>query len=320
MLAAELSLDGLQTYQGRNPCPADFDAYWAEALDELAAVDPQLQIERIEHASVVAECFDLTFQGVSDARVYAKYLRPVHSTEARHPGIAVFHGYGISSPDWFALLPYVAQGYSVAALDCRGQGGRSQDMGGAVGIALNGHLVGGLSGTPRDLLYRQNYLDCVELARILGDMDEVDHMRIGVTGISQGGGLSLACAALLPEVRAVAVAYPFLCDFLRVWEMDLAENAYAELRTYLRRFDPTHKHVDQMFERLGYIDVQHLASRIQAQVLMATALRDAVCPPSTQFAAYNRIKNAEMLLYPDYEHERLPGFDDRVLKFFSQLL
>lgn len=157
-------------------------------------------------------------------------------------------------------------------------------------------------------------------APITNAVGGVDSSRIGVTGISQGGGLSLACAALLPRVRAAAVAYPFLCDFLRVWEMDLAENAYAELRAYLRRFDPTHEHVDRMFERLGYLDVQHLAPRIEARVLMATSLRDEVCPPSTQFAAYNRIRNAEMVLYPDYGHEWLPGIDDRALRFFSQVL
>ena len=316
----ELSLDELRNYEGRNPRPEDFDNYWTEAITDLEQVDRQVHLAPVEHPSVVADCFDLTFQGVSGARLYAKYLRPANPTGDKHPAIAVFHGYKISSPDWFALLPYVAQGYSVAALDCRGQGGRSQDLGGTPGAALNGHLVGGLAGPPQGLLYRHNFLDCVELTWILADMEEVDPSRIGVTGISQGGGLSLACAALNPEVRAAALAYPFLSDYLRVWEMDLAENAYAELRQYLRSFDPTHAHADEMFERLGYIDVQHLAPRIEAQVLMATALRDEVCPPSTQFAAYNRIRNAEMVLYPDHEHERLPGFDDCMFNFFSQVL
>ena len=47
------------------------------------------------------------------------------------------------------------------------------------------------------------------------------------------------------------------------WDLDLDENAYAELREWFRRFDPMHQREDDVFTQLGYIDVQHLASRIQ---------------------------------------------------------
>ena len=73
-------------------------------------------------------------------------------------------------------------------------------------------------------------------------------------------------------------------------------------------------------DALGYIDVQHLASRIKADVLMGTALMDQICPPSTQFAAYNKIRSKkEMILYPDFGHEELPGYMDRAFTFLSRL-
>jgi cephalosporin-C deacetylase len=101
--------------------------------------------------------------------------------------------------------------------------------------------------------------------------------------------------------------------------MDLAKDAYEELVYYFRRFDPTHEREEQIFTRLGYIDVQHLAARITAKVQMTTALMDTVCPPSTQFAAYNKIRaNKEMVLYPDFGHEDLPGQHDRVFGFLSE--
>jgi cephalosporin-C deacetylase len=50
--------------------------------------------------------------------------------------------------------------------------------------------------------------------------------------------------------------------------MDLAVNAYEELRTYFRRFDPRHEREQEIFTKLGYIDCQHLAPRIRAEVLM----------------------------------------------------
>jgi len=148
----------------------------------------------------------------------------------------------------------------------------------------------------------------------------VDAGRVGATGGSQGGGLTLACAALEPRIKRAAPVFPFLCDYQRVWEMDLAENAYVELKEYFRRFDPRHEREQEIFTRLGYIDNQHLADRIRARVLMTTSLMDMVCPPSTQFAAYNKITSAkEMVLYPDFGHEELPGESDRSFAFLSEM-
>jgi cephalosporin-C deacetylase len=48
---------------------------------------------------------------------------------------------------------------------------------------------------------------------------------------------------------------------------------------------------------------------------------DAICPPSTQFAAYNKITSPKQyVLYPDYGHEGLPGNSDLAFNFFSSFL
>jgi cephalosporin-C deacetylase len=102
-----------------------------------------------------------------------------------------------------------------------------------------------------------------------------------------------------------------------VWELDLAKDAYAELRTYFRYFDPQHKREEEIFTKLGYIDLQFLAERIQGEVLMGVGLADTICPPSTQFAAYNKITSKKRYeIYPDFGHEYLPGFDDKAMEFF----
>lgn len=102
--------------------------------------------------------------------------------------------------------------------------------------------------------------------------------------------------------------------------MDLDQAAYAELRTFFRHFDPRHLREEAIFTKLGYIDVQHLAPRIRADVLMYTGLMDAVCPPSTQFAAYNRITSPKhMEIWPDYGHEGLPGASDMTLQHMLKL-
>ena len=315
MPLVDMPLEQLQTYQGRNPRPADHDEYWDRALAEMRAVDPALELAPAEFAVPGAECFDLYFTGVRGARIHAKYLRPAQAS-APHPAVVMFHGYSGSAGEWFDKLSYVAMGYSIAALDCRGQGGSSQDVGGVVGNTYRGHIIRGLDDAPEKLLFRDIYLDTAQLAGIVMSLPEVDAARVAAVGGSQGGGLTLACAALEPRIRKAAPTYPFLCDYQRVWEMDLATGAYEELKTYFRQFDPRHEREQEIFTKLGYIDCQHLAPRIRAEVLMGVGLMDTICPPSTQYAAYNKITSPKRtVIYPDFGHEGLPGFHDRVFGF-----
>jgi cephalosporin-C deacetylase len=310
-------LEELKTYRGISPRPSDFDAYWAKALAELDATDPQPELKRSAALTVPqAELFDLTFTGAGGARIYAKYLRP-SKIESSRPAILQFHGYAGSSGEWSDKLGYVGQGAIVAAMDCRGQGGRSEDNGNVRGNTLQGHFIRGLAEeSPDKLLFRQIFLDTVQLARVVAGLDEVDANRLSCMGGSQGGALAIACAALEPRIRRCVSLYPFLSDFRRVWEMDLAKDAYQELRNHFRSFDPLHEREDDVFHRLGYIDVHFLAPRIRAEVLMALTLMDPICPPSTQFAVFNNLEcPKEAAIFPDHGHEGLPTFSDRAMGF-----
>jgi cephalosporin-C deacetylase len=318
-LSFDMPYDQLLLYQGTNPRPADFDDYWDNSLAELQATDPQPELVPAEFQTDFADCFDLYYTGLGGARIHAKLLRPKQAGEP-HPAVLMFHGYSGNAGDWFDKLGYVAQGYTVAAMDCRGQGGLSEDKGGVLGWTLRGHIVRGLSDTPDKLLYRYIYLDTAQLARVVMEMPDVDATRVGATGGSQGGGLTLACVALEPRIKLAAPVFPFLSDYRRVWQKELAKNAYLELDEYFRRFDPLHECEDEIFTKLGYIDVQHLAPRIRAEVLMAVGLMDQVCPPSTQFAAYNKITSKKSLrVYPDFQHENLPGNSDAIFQFLRGL-
>lgn len=319
MPLVDMPLPQLLEYKGRNPRPDDFDAYWDTALAEMNALDGNVELVPHPLKAPNAECFDLFFTGVGGSRVHAKLLRPKKVT-APLPAVLMFHGYSGNSGDWADKLSYVGQGFVVAALDCRGQGGLSENIEGVRGNTLRGHIIRGLDDQPEKLYFRQVFLDTAQLAKIVMNMPEVDADRVGATGGSQGGGLTLACAALEPRIKRAAPVYPFLCDYKRIWEMDLAVAAYEELKTFFRHFDPLHEREEDIFTRLGYIDNQFLAPRITAEVLMPVGLMDSVCPPSTQFAAYNKIKSKKnLLLYPDYGHEGLPGSSDRIFDFLADL-
>ncbi len=318
MPIVDMPLSELEHYAGTNPRPSDFDAYWAQALAELDSVTPDVELVPAKLQASFAECFHLYFSGVRGARVHAKYVRP--KSKGPHRALLEFHGYSVHSGDFSPKLCWAAAGFCVAALDCRGQAGLSEDRSTVRGTTQHGHIIRGLADAPEQLLYRQIFLDCAQLARIVMSFDEVDPERVAAQGASQGGALTLACAALEPRIKKIAPVYPFLSDYRRVWEMDLAKDAYAELRTFFRNHDPNHERIDEWFRRLGYIDVQHLAPRVRAEVMMAISLMDTVCPPSTQFAAYNKLEAKKTrVLYPDFAHEHLPGWTDKVWSFFADV-
>ncbi len=140
-------------------------------MSEMRAVDPRAELVPAAFQTSFAECFHLYFTGVRGARVHAKYLRPRNGRE-RHPALLEFHGYSGQSGDFATKLAWVANGFAVASLDCRGQGGMSEDSGGVRGTTLNGHIVRGLGDEPDRLLFRDIFLDTAELASVVLGMPE----------------------------------------------------------------------------------------------------------------------------------------------------
>jgi cephalosporin-C deacetylase len=188
----EMPLAELRTYQGRNPKPADFDAYWKRGLDELAATPADVELQPHPSPARFADCFDLFFTGTGGARVHAQFLRP-RGGEGPHPALLRFHGYSMYAGDWYEKLAWVAQGFVVAALDVRGQGGLSEDVGGVRGTTLRGQIIRGLDDDPDKLLFRQIFLYTLRSAQVVMDQPEVDPARVAAAAhLARGTGLSFS--------------------------------------------------------------------------------------------------------------------------------
>ena len=316
----DMPLDDLKTYKGSSPKPTDFDSYWDRALAELDHQSLEYELVPAEFQTELADCYHLYFTGVGGARIHCKLVQP-KKMDKKGPGLVLFHGYKGNSGDWLEKVTYAAHGTTVLALDCRGQGGLSEDNLVVQGTTYWGHIIRGLEDpNPDKMYYRNVFLDTVQAARILMLMPHVDSERIGAYGASQGGALTVACAALEPRIKRALPVYPYLSDYRRAWNMDMTNTGYEEIAWYLRQMDPNHLRAEGIFNRLGYIDIQNLAERVEAKVFWVTAMIDNVCPPSTQFAAYNKIKSEkDMLLYHEYGHENLPNLSDKAFHFFTQI-
>lgn len=311
MPSLDMPLSELKKYMGRNPKPQDFNEYWSRALEELDDFETKYEIRESGFETPNIKCYDLNFMAIDGENIYAKLLMP-KKIDNPLPTLVEFHGYGGKSTEWFTKLPFAEAGMVVLSMDVRDQLGESGS-----GDYRRGNLVKGLmSGDAENLYYRSVFLDAVTLIRIAMDLEAVDNGRIATLGISQGGAIALAAAALEPRVSKVFSVYPFLSDYKRVWEMDLGESPYEELKFIFKYKDPLHEKEEELFTTLGYVDIQFLAERVRGEVTMATGLLDRICPPSTQFAAYNKLTCLkQMLIYPDFGHEDIMGLNDKIYQW-----
>ena len=285
MALFDLPLDELRTYRSTAVEPADFDQFWSKTLAETRAHDLDARFERVETGLAAVEVYDVTFAGFGGQPVKGWFVLPAGTTEPL-PVVVEFIGYGGGRGQAHSHLLWASAGFAHFVMDTRGQGsgwatGDTPDPVGST-PAYPGFMTRGIED-PHDYYYRRVFADGVRAVEAARSHPLADATRTAVTGVSQGGGITIAVSGLVPDLVAVAPDVPFLCDFPRALTLT-DSNPYREVGNYLK----THRNrIEQARRTLGYFDGVHFAARAGAPALFSTALEDAVCPPSTVFAAFN---------------------------------
>lgn len=124
--------------------------------------------------------------------------------------------------------------------------------------------------------------------------------------------------ALSPHVSRILSDVPFLCHFRRAVELS-TDSPYCEISHYFRVHDPLHATEGQVYGTLSYFDCCNLVERIRGECLLSVGLEDVICPPSTIFAAYNRIRAPkEIRVYPDFGHNGSSRHEDEKVAFLAR--
>ena len=279
----------LREYRTAAVEPAGLDGWWAERLAAARAAARPATLTRYRPDSYgPMAAYDVEFSGADGDRIRGWYLRPPGAGDEPLPVVVRFIGYGggRALPSDHALLP--AAGFAAFVMDTRGQGGRWSI--GATGDAAPGAeyatvMTRGISD-PESYYFTRLYADAALAVETAVGLDGVDETRVAVSGLSQGGGLALAAAALLGNAVTVCHAdIPFLCDIGHAITLT-GEMPYGEIAEFLAEQVDL---VPAALNTLRYVDCALLARRITADCLLSVGLMDLTCPPSTVFAAYNEI-------------------------------
>ncbi len=299
----DLSENELALYRSAVEPPEDLAGFWAETLATSRRRGWAAKAEPVDTGLTLVETYDVTFAGYDGEPIKAWYRRPAGVRDDL-PVVVRYQGYtgGRALPHQVGMWPLA--GFACLEVDSRGQGtgagyvGDTSDSGGT-GPSVPGFMTRGVLDRAT-YYYRRLFTDAVLAVDAVKTLPGVDADRVAVTGVSQGGGITLAVAGLRNDLCAVMADVPFLSDFPRGIAV-AATGPYLELTAFLASHRSRRKEV---FETLRYFDASVLVRTAAAPALFSVALMDTVCPPSTVYAAYNAYAGPkEMRVYPFNDHE-----------------
>ncbi|GAA4746971.1 acetylxylan esterase [Amnibacterium soli] len=303
MPLTDLPLAELQRYRSAVPEPADFDGFWGDTLRASRELAFAPVVTRVDAGLTAVEVHDVTFSGYDGEPIKAWLHRPV-GADGDAPIVVRYVGYNCGRGLPHMVHPLALAGSAVLTVDNRGQGsvaGYASDTSDIGGLrrAYGGHITRGIESR-ETYYYRRLYTDAVLAVDAARQLPGVDADRLAVAGVSQGGGIALAVAGLAEGIGAALIDVPFLSDVPR--GVDLSGTIpYSELAVLLASYPGSR---EAAFGVLEYFDGVHFAARAEAPALFSVGLMDAICPPSTVYAAFNAYAGEkELQVYHHGGHE-----------------
>ena len=265
--------------------PDDIDEFWEGILEEASRIplEPEVIHDPLRSSEDV-EVYQVFFNSLDWVRIAGWYTLP-KERQGRLPGLLHVPGYVMDPP---ILKDWARKGYATLSVAPRGKLRSNRQFNPGYPGLLTYGIVDRNTYT-----YRGFYVDACRAVDFLLNQDEVDPERIGVTGHSQGGGLTVTTAALRPEIKAAAGGAPYLCGIMDAIELT-DSYPYQEINDYLRLHPDSRRAVE---DTLAYFDGINLAHRIRCPIIISIGLQDSTCPPETGYAVFGAVASIDKGLY-----------------------
>ena len=273
------------------PVPDDFDEFWAQQKSELAklAADPKLTPVEQPIPSIVS--FDVQVKCTGGAPVSGYFAKPKSAKAKSLPAVLWVHGAGVRGSSLSNAINGAKAG--MLSMDINAHGIANGKPGEFYQDQNNGPLKNyRFQGREsRDTIYfRGMYLRLVRAIDFLTAQPEWDGKTVAVIGHSQGGGQALVAGGIDSRVTLIATGVPAICDH--------SGRAAGRINGW-PKLVPTEsggKPNAKVLQAARYVDAVNFASRCKADAIMSVGFIDAVCPPSSCYAAYNVIKGSKQIL------------------------
>jgi cephalosporin-C deacetylase len=290
--------------------PRDLKSFWQRTTEELARTKPNATLEEAPEQSgreyITSQVTLDSFQG---RRLRAWYSVPKDAPAGRgFPAVLAVPGYGGDKPIPANL---VMAGYAVLTLYPRGQGESRKEWELEQGTKLTYHLT-----DKEQYYYRGAYMDCLRGLDFLSARPEVDPARLGMWSRSQGGGFTLATAALDPRLKVAVAEEPFLCNF--PVSVGVTTSPYRELHDHLAQHPAQRQAV---LDTLAYFDPLNLVAGIQCPTLVNIGMKDETCPYRTIMPVFEQITAVKGLhVYPELTHSSCTDFNAHAMSWLRRYI
>lgn len=143
--------------------------------------------------------------------------------------------------------------------------------------------------------YRYAILGTIRMIDYLYTRSDFDGQNIGVTGVSQGGGLALIAAGLDDRVKSLTISNPAMCRHA-AYDQDKASGfPYYIQRSDVLLNDPTH--YAQTLSASRYYDAAYFARRYTGPTLAVVSYIDEITPAAASFAALNELRGKKIIVH-----------------------
>ncbi len=280
--------------------PIDFEAFWSEQKQRLAAVPMEAEWVTVETGEKGVELFDVKVRTESEWPVSGYFARPAGAASGSLSAVLWVHGAGVRSASSPKALSGAKEGFLSLDINAHGiENGQPEAyyrMLEGDGGRLKDYRHQGREN--RDGMYfRGMFLRLVRAIDFLASQPEWDGRVMAVMGHSQGGAQALVAGGLDDRVTFVGAGVPAMCDHTGMLRRRIAGWPKLVPTQPDGRPDPV------VAEVASYYDAVNFAARCHADAVVSVGFIDTVCPPTSCYAAFNQLRGeVEILNEPTMGH------------------
>lgn len=286
-------MTGLEPYP-----PEGFAEFWAETVEASSQAPVDFTESPAERESAFGHAVRaFTFRGVGGEALHGWFALE----GGRPPGFLWVPPYGRWSmlPDQYGTRP----GFASVSLNFFGHGAfHSEEY-----KPARGYFADGI-GDPKTHVFRRMFQNAHVALRVFAASGHADPERMGVAGLSQGGGIAIWLGAWVPGLRAVVADYPFLSGMPWVLGRGLQRYPLRELSDWAAGPGGSEA---QVAHTLSYFDTVNVAEHCWVPTQVCAGLRDPAVRPEQARAVFDALPGEKEYVEIDFGHDWHPSMVER---------